>query len=93
MVPYASINEKAPFTTAFRSQGQVWMAVIVGFGSLMGIFDTIIVVQYSMSRTFVMLGRMGLVPPMLVSRCSQRVSWILLYCIQLILPAAIHFSV
>jgi hypothetical protein len=31
-----------------------------------GILDTIVVTQYSMSRTFVMLGRMGLVPPLLV---------------------------
>lgn len=35
-------------------------------GGLGGILDTIIVVQYSMSRTFVILGRMGLVPPALV---------------------------
>lgn len=34
--------------------------------SVVGILDTIIVVQYSMSRVFVVLGRMGLVPPVLV---------------------------
>jgi amino acid transporter len=45
------------------------MAIIVGFGSVCGILDTIVVTQYSMSRTFVILGRMGLVPPVLVSCC------------------------
>jgi amino acid transporter len=43
------------------------MAIVVGFGSVCGILDTIVVTQYSMSRTFVILGRMGLVPPVLVS--------------------------
>lgn len=67
MVPYGEINVKAPFAEAFKSRGAVWMAIIVSFGGLGGILDTIVVTQYSMSRTFVMLGRMGLVPPLLVS--------------------------
>jgi hypothetical protein len=39
-----------------------------------GILDTIVVTQYSMSRTFVMLGRMGLVPPLLVSAPTSTVA-------------------
>lgn len=62
MVPWQDINVKAPFSEAFKARGSMWMAIIVSFGGLAGILDTIVVVQYSMSRTFVMLGRMGLVP-------------------------------
>ncbi|KAI8473742.1 MAG: amino acid permease-domain-containing protein [Monoraphidium minutum] len=65
MIPYASISERAPFSDAFRDKGSLWMSIIVGVGGLMGILDTIVVTQYSMSRTFVVLGRMGLVPPVL----------------------------
>lgn len=69
MVPYQDINSQSPFTSAFNTRGARWMAIIVGFGSVCGILDTIVVTQYSMSRTFVILGRMGLVPPVLVSSC------------------------
>lgn len=65
MVPWNTISESAPFADAFKARGSLWMAIIVGFGGLAGILDTIVVVQYSMSRTFVVLGRMGLVPPVL----------------------------
>lgn len=68
MVPYQDINSQSPFTSAFNTRGAAWMGIIVGFGSVCGILDTIVVTQYSMSRTFVILGRMGLVPPVLVSR-------------------------
>eukprot|EP00878_Enallax_costatus_P009963 GHUV01010401.1.p1 GENE.GHUV01010401.1~~GHUV01010401.1.p1 ORF type:complete len:422 (+),score=60.12 GHUV01010401.1:2000-3265(+) len=71
MVPSSQINIKAPFSEAFKAKGASWMAIIVAFGGLAGILDTIVVVQYSMSRTFVMLGRMGLVPPIL-SRVHPR---------------------
>jgi amino acid transporter len=67
MLPYAEINSSAPFAAAFEARGARWMAIVVGFGSVCGILDTIVVTQYSMSRTFVILGRMGLVPPVLVS--------------------------
>lgn len=66
MVPYQQINSQSPFTSAFSSRGANWMAILVGIGSVCGILDTIVVTQYSMSRTFVILGRMGLVPPVLV---------------------------
>lgn len=65
IVPWQTISERAPFADAFKARGCLWMSVIVGFGGLAGILDTIVVVQYSMSRTFVVLGRMGLVPPVL----------------------------
>lgn len=65
MVPYQDIVTQSPFTSAFNARGARWMAIIVGFGSVCGILDTIVVTQYSMSRTFVILGRMGLVPPVL----------------------------
>jgi hypothetical protein len=71
MVPYQDIVTQSPFTSAFNARGARWMAIIVGFGSVCGILDTIVVTQYSMSRTFVILGRMGLVPPVLVSRYSK----------------------
>lgn len=66
MLPYQEINTSAPFADAFNKSGARWMAIVVGFGSVCGILDTIIVTQYSMSRVFVLLGRMGLVPPVLV---------------------------
>lgn len=65
MLPYQEIAASAPFAAAFNARGAPWMAIIVGFGSVCGILDTIVVTQYSMSRTFVILGRMGLVPPVL----------------------------
>ncbi|WIA13510.1 hypothetical protein OEZ85_007083 [Tetradesmus obliquus] len=65
MVPWQQINASAPFAQAFKDRGAMWMSIIVSFGGLAGILDTIVVTQYSMSRTFVMLGRMGLVPPLL----------------------------
>lgn len=70
MLPYQQINPQAPFAAAFNARGAPWMAIIVGFGSVCGILDTIVVTQYSMSRTFVILGRMGLVPPVLVRGLS-----------------------
>lgn len=69
MMPYKA-NEPAPpapFATAFKTHGASWMAIVVGFGSIFGILDTVVVTEYSMSRVFVLLGRMGLVPPILVS--------------------------
>ena len=68
MLPYTEITTAAPFAAAFTARGANWMAILVGFGSVCGILDTIVVTQYSMSRTFVILGRMGLVPPVLVRR-------------------------
>ncbi|KIZ00795.1 basic amino acid/polyamine antiporter, APA family [Monoraphidium neglectum] len=75
IVPWNTISESAPFADAFKSRGCLWMAIIFAppdrandphsFLPPPGIMDTIVVVQYSMSRTFVVLGRMGLVPPVL----------------------------
>lgn len=50
MQPYQQIDASAPFASAFRAQGATWMAIVVSFGSLFGIADTIVVVQYSMVR-------------------------------------------
>lgn len=71
MLPYQAISTSAPFAAAFTARGAPWMAIIVGFGSVCGILDTIVVTQYSMSRTFVILGRMGLVPPVLVRLATE----------------------
>jgi APA family basic amino acid/polyamine antiporter len=72
MLPYQEIAASAPFAAAFNARGAPWMAIIVGFGSVCGILDTIVVTQYSMSRTFVILGRMGLVPPVLVRGVGEK---------------------
>ena len=66
MVPWYEIDANAPFANGFKSVGYSWMGIIVSVGAMLGILDTVIVVLYSMSRVFVILGRMGLMPSMLV---------------------------
>jgi APA family basic amino acid/polyamine antiporter len=66
MIPWYEIDSNAPFSIGFQDVGYSWMAIIVSVGAMMGILDTVIVVLYSMSRVFVILGRMGLMPSVLV---------------------------
>lgn len=45
MLPYEKIDINAPFAKAFNARGASWMAIVVSFGSVMGILDTIVVTQ------------------------------------------------
>ena len=61
------IDIGAPFAVAFSSVGWHWASTIVSIGAVLAIADTLLVVIYGMSRSFVVLGRFRLVPQALVS--------------------------
>lgn len=51
---------------AFRSVGWPWASYIVAVGALMAIVNTVLATQFALSRTFVTLARLDLLPAALV---------------------------
>jgi APA family basic amino acid/polyamine antiporter len=72
VLPPLQIDTGAPFAVAFTQLGKPWAATIVSIGAVLSITDTLLVVIYGMSRTFVVLGRFHLIPQAMVRRGNKR---------------------
>lgn len=70
MVYYEDIDVNAPFADAFQRIGMGWATEIVSIGAVTGIITALLVSLLGCARIYTILGRTGLLPP-LMSRISK----------------------
>jgi APA family basic amino acid/polyamine antiporter len=62
MVPYTSLDIKAPVSGAFKQVGLTWAQLVISFGALIGITSVVLVTMLSQARILLAMARDGLLP-------------------------------
>lgn len=63
MVPYTTLNNASPVTSALLRVGLPLAAAVISVGALAGLTSVLLVVLYGQSRIFFAMARDGLLPP------------------------------
>ncbi|HKY92996.1 MAG TPA: amino acid permease [Nevskiaceae bacterium] len=67
VVPYASIDVKAPVANAMEQLGIAWAAGLVATGAIFGITTVMLVLYYGLTRVVLAMSRDGLLPASMAS--------------------------
>ncbi|KAK9095212.1 hypothetical protein Scep_026681 [Stephania cephalantha] len=62
MVPYKLLAGDAPLAEAFTLKGLKYFSILISIGSISGLTTTLLINLYAQARTYVVLGRDGLLP-------------------------------